>query len=188
VQSGLRSQRHRRVAREYLQDGQSALGGDHHHGLPQELIDRTKSLEACSLVCSQWSPRSRKHLFTQVGFASQRDLQRWCACIRPEPLRPSSLVEDLTLSENHFSHTLPSSPWIHTSTIIDAAPHFQSLFALRALGGSEMVHGYHLRSVDASFIWLLPRKCDTFDTEGCRCSARSPFNPQDVLWPLPASR
>jgi len=109
--------------------------------LPQELIDRTiddiddrTSLEACSLVCSRWSPRSRKHLFTQVKFASRRDLQRWCACIRPGPSGPSSLVEYLTLSENHFSR-IPSSSWTDSSasTITDAAPHFQSLSTLRVL-------------------------------------------------------
>jgi len=111
--------------------------------LPQELIDRTidhvgdrKSLKACSLVCSRWSHRSRKHLFTQVKFASQRDLQRWCACIRPGPSGPSSLVEHLTLPKNYCSHTLPSSSWLHSlmpSTITDAASHLQSLSALRAL-------------------------------------------------------
>jgi len=107
--------------------------------LPQELIDRTiyhvddrTSLEACSLVCSRWYPRSRKHLFAQVEFASKRDLQHWCACIRPGPSGPSSLVEHLTLSEGY--PPLPRSPpWIVSSTVIDAAPHLQSLSALRAL-------------------------------------------------------
>ena len=111
--------------------------------LPQELIDRTidnvddrESLKACSLVSSRWSHRSRKHLFAQVEFASQRNLERWCACIRPGPSGPSFLVEHLTLSENHFSR--PRSP--SSSAVTDAAPHFQSLSALRALE----VRGWHM--------------------------------------------
>jgi len=111
--------------------------------LPQELIDRIidhvddrTNLRACSLVCSRWSHRSRKHLFAQVEFASISDLERWCACIRPGPSGPSSLVERLTLPEKHCSHTLPSSSWLRSSmpsTVTDAASHLQSLSALQAL-------------------------------------------------------
>ena len=108
--------------------------------LPQELIDRIidhirdrKSLKACSLVCSRWSPRSQKHLFVRVEFASIRYLQRWCACIRSGPLGISSLVEHLTLSEDQLSYTLPSPSWLHSSILTNAAPHFQSFSALRAL-------------------------------------------------------
>jgi len=107
--------------------------------LPQELVDRTidhvndrDSLKACSLVCSRWYPRSQKNLFSQVEFASKEDLEHWCACIRPGPSGPSSLVEHLTLSENY--PPLPRSPsWIVSSTVIGAAPQLQSLSALRAL-------------------------------------------------------
>ena len=109
-------------------------------GLPQELIDRIidhiddrKSLKACSLVCSRWSPRSRRYLFVRVEFTSIRYLQRWCACIRPGPSGPSSLVKHLTLSEDHLSYTLPSPSWLHSSILTNAVPHFQSFFALRAL-------------------------------------------------------
>jgi len=107
-------------------------------GLPQELIDHIidrvhdrKSLEACSLVCSQWSARSRKHLFVRVGFTSIRLLQRWCARIRPGALGPSSFVEDLSIAEYYLSSTLHSPPWLHKSTIPDAAPHLQSFSGLR---------------------------------------------------------
>ena len=55
-------------------------------------------------------------------------------------------------------------------------------------GGSEMMHVYHLRSIDASCFQLFPRKCDAFDTERCRCSGHLPFISQDVLRPLPTSR
>jgi len=109
-------------------------------GLPQELIDRIIdhvddgiSLRACSLVSSRWSPRSRKHLFAQVELASISDLQRWCARIHPGPSGLSSLVEHLTLSESHPSSTSPSPSWLHPSILTDAAPHFQSFSALRAL-------------------------------------------------------
>ena len=114
--------------------------------LPQELIDRTidhvddrKSLKTCSLVSSRWSHRSQKHLFAQVEFASQRDLERWCACIRPGPSGPSFLVEHLILSEGRFSR-VRSPSWIASSTVTDAAPHFQSLSALRELE----VRGWHM--------------------------------------------
>jgi len=108
-------------------------------GLPQELIDRIidhvrdrTSLKACSLVCSRWSPRSRKHLFVQVEFASQRDLERWCACIHPGPLGLSSLVRCLFLSKDPESSS--SFPWLHSSVLSDAASHFQSFSALQAFG------------------------------------------------------
>jgi len=108
--------------------------------LPQELIDRIIdyvydriSLRACSLVCSRWSPRSRKHLFAQVEFASISDLRRWCARIHPGPSGLSSLVEHLTLSESHLSPTLPSPSWLHSSILTDAAPHLHSFSALRTL-------------------------------------------------------
>ena len=109
-------------------------------GLPQELIDRIIdqvddriSLRACSLVSSRWSPRSRKHLFAQVELASTRDLQRWRTHIRPGPSGLSSLVEHLTLSESFLSSIRPSPSWLHSSILTDAAPHFQSFSALRAL-------------------------------------------------------
>ena len=119
-------------------------------GLSQELIDYTidhvhdrKSLEACSLVCSRWSPRSRKHLFVQVEFASEMDLQRWCACIPPGPSGPSSLVKDITLSEDRSPPTQPSgSSWIWSSAATDATPHFRSFSALQALE----VRGWHMRT------------------------------------------
>jgi len=110
--------------------------------LPQELIDHIidhvndrESLKACSFVCSQWSPRTRKHLFSQVEFASQRDLERWCARIHPGPSGLPSLVEDLTLSEYHPHHS-PKSPlpfWLRSPIFTNAAPHFQSFSALRVL-------------------------------------------------------
>jgi len=111
-------------------------------GLPQELIDHIidhvndrESLKACSLVCSQWSPRTRKRLFAQVEFASQSDLERWCARINPGPSGLPSLVEDLTLSEYH-ERLSPGSPllfWLRSSILTNAAPHFQSFSALRVL-------------------------------------------------------
>jgi len=112
--------------------------------LSQELIDCTinrihdrKSLKACSLVCS------RKHLFVQVEFASEMDLQHWCACIPPGPLGPSSLIKDLTLSEDHSPPTQPSGPsWIWSSAATDAAPHFQSFSTLQALE----VWGWHMHT------------------------------------------
>ena len=109
-------------------------------GLPQELIDHvidhvhdSNTLEACSLVCSQWSARSRKHLFVRVVFTSEEDLQRWCARIRPGPSGLSSLVEDLTLIGYHLLYMLPSQPWIHPPILSNAAPHFQSFSRLRVL-------------------------------------------------------
>jgi hypothetical protein len=54
-------------------------------GLPRELLDHVddrKSLTAYSFAWTQWSARSRKHLFVRVKIAS---LQRWCARIRPGP-------------------------------------------------------------------------------------------------------
>jgi len=111
-------------------------------GLPQELIDRIidlvndrETLKACSLICSQWSPRSRKYLFAQVEFTSQTDLERWCARTRPGRSGLSPLVEVLTLSGYHPSFTSPSSLWLRSSVSIltDATSHFQSFSALRAL-------------------------------------------------------
>jgi len=108
-------------------------------GLPQELIDHIidhvndgKTLKACSLVCNQWSPRSRKHLFAQIEF-TMGDLQRWCARTRPGPSGPSSLIEVLTVSEYRPSSTSPSPTRLRSSILADAASHFQSFSALRAL-------------------------------------------------------
>ena len=108
-------------------------------GLPQELIDHIidhvndrETLKACSLVCSQWSPRSRKYLFAHVDF-TLGDLQLWCARIRPGPSGPSSLVEVLTISEYCPSSTSFSPIWIRSSILTDAASHFRSFSALRAL-------------------------------------------------------
>ena len=124
-------------------DAQSSLTNDRQlimPRLPQELIDHIidyihdrKSLKACSLVSSQWSLRTRKHLFAQIEFTSMRDLQRWCARIRPGPSGLSPFVEDLTLSEYHSTTTSPSPSWLHSSILINAATHFRSFSALRAL-------------------------------------------------------
>jgi len=106
--------------------------------LPQELVDRIidqvhdrKSLKACCLVCSQWSVRSRKHLFARVEFADVEDLQRWCARIHPGPSGLSSLVEDLSLSECIPPVFIPS--WLDLYDFSDAAPHLQSFSGLRVL-------------------------------------------------------
>ena len=65
---------------------------------------------------------------------------------------------------------------------------FPVLVRVPGPGGSEMVHAYHLRGFDASFLWLFPRECDMLDTERCRCPAHTRFKPQDALWPLSTSR
>ena len=119
--------------------------------LPQELIDdiidhvhswNEYPLKACSLVCSQWSTRSRKHLFMQVELRSRADLERWCAHIHPGPSGPSSLVEDLSLLDHRLSMSNPSgapwtspskSPWLRLPVISKAAPHLQSFSGLQAL-------------------------------------------------------
>ena len=108
--------------------------------LPQELIDLIidhvhdrESLKSCSLVCSQWSSRSRKYLFVQVDFTSIRDLQRWCTRIRSGPSGLSSLVESLSLTEYYPSSTLPSPSWLHPPILSNASSHFQSFSGLRAL-------------------------------------------------------
>ena len=115
--------------------------------LPQELIDHitdyihpwdTRTLIACSLVCTQWSVRNRKHLFMQVELCSQGDLERWRAHIRPGPSGPSSFVEDLSLLDSSISM---SSPWqrhphvplIQPSTLSNATSHLQSFSRLQAL-------------------------------------------------------
>ena len=118
--------------------------------LPQELIDdiidyidsgNKHPLIACSLVCKQWSTRSRKRLFKQVELSSQADLERWCAHISPGPSGPSSLVEDLSLRNIRFSMALLSGApwttpsnlsWLQLSVFSKAAPHLQSFSRLRA--------------------------------------------------------
>ena len=109
-------------------------------GLPQELIDHIidhfhdrKNPKACSLVCGQWSLRSRKHLFVQVEFTSIRDLQCWFTHIRSEPSGPSSLVEDLTLLEYNSSLTVLAPTQLGSSFFTYAVSPFQSFSALRAL-------------------------------------------------------
>jgi len=109
-------------------------------GLPQELIDHIidhvddrDSLKACSLVCRQWSARSRKHLFVEVDFTSVGNLRLWCARIRPGPSGPSSLVETLVLSGFDFSSTSLSTSGLHQSTLSNAISHLQSFSALRVL-------------------------------------------------------
>lgn len=126
--------------------------------LPQELVDDiisriyhhdTSTLRACSLVCSQWSARSRKSLFTAVQLGSQSELELWCARIRPGASGPSSLVEDLSLVDCHLSMstpyapkagwdfsggwTQPSAAWIQPSNLSKATRHFQSFTGLQAL-------------------------------------------------------
>jgi len=111
--------------------------------LPQELIDdiidhvdswSERPLQSCSLVCSQWSTRSRKRLFEQVELSSQTDLEHWCASIRPGPSGPSSFVEDLSLVDSHLSMSMPiGTSWFQLSILSNAAPHLQSFSGLRAL-------------------------------------------------------
>ena len=108
--------------------------------LPQELIDHIidyvgdrDSLRACSLVCSQWSARSRKHLFVQVYFAFATDPERWCACVRPGPSGPSSLVETLVLSKFGSPPTSRPPSSSHLPIFPNATSHFQSFSALRVL-------------------------------------------------------
>ena len=108
--------------------------------LPQELIDHIidhvddrDGLKACSLVCRQWSARSRKHLFVEIDFTSVENLRRWCACIRPGPLGPSSLVENLVLSGFDSSSTSLSTSGLYPSTLFNAIFHLQSFSGLRVL-------------------------------------------------------
>jgi len=108
--------------------------------LPQELIDHIidyvddrDSLKACSLVCIQWSARSRKHLFVQVDFISVRNLRRWCACIRPGSSGPSSLVKTLVLSGFYPSSMSFSTSELNPSALSNAIFHLQSFSALRVL-------------------------------------------------------
>jgi len=111
--------------------------------LPQELIDKIidqvypwdrRALGACSLVCSQWSSRSRKYLFIQVELYSPTDLERWCAHIRPGPQGPSSLVEDLSLLDGRLSMSAPDgTSWFQSSVLSKATTHLRSFSGLRAL-------------------------------------------------------
>ena len=170
VRGGLQPQRHEvlMVARRHLQDvietrKASCTTTTIMSGLPQELIDHIidhvddrDSLKACSLVRRQWSARSQKHLFVKIDFTSA-DLQRWCACIRPGPSGPSSLVENLVLSG------WSASP--DPSTLPNVIFHLQSFSALRALmiwkwrmtadQVSSMLHSYgpSLKNVTRLTLW-----------------------------------
>ena len=109
--------------------------------LPQELIDaiidhvyNRDTLKACSLVCSQWSARSRKHLFARVELSSETDFRRWCARIRPGPSGPSSLVERLSLADCHLSsHEVQPAPRPPSWVLSGSVSRLQSFSGLRTL-------------------------------------------------------
>ena len=113
--------------------------------LPQELIDHiidhhhhdADSLKACSLVSSQWSARSRKHLFRRVVlYLDEAELGRWCARIRLGPSGPSSLVERLSLVGNRLSMPMEAfeiRPLKESISLSDAIPYLRSFSRLRAL-------------------------------------------------------
>lgn len=113
--------------------------------LPQELIDliidhfheyERGALKACSLVCSQWSVRSRKRLFQTVRLHSKAELERWCMSIRPGPSGPSSLVESLSLIDAGLSMSMADSSraqLLQQPILSDAAPYLGSFSGLRVL-------------------------------------------------------
>ena len=58
--------------------------------LSQELIDdildkfhNPYTLKVCSLACIKWSHRNRKHPLRRAHLTSKKDLELWCARIRP---------------------------------------------------------------------------------------------------------
>ena len=160
--------------------------------LPQELIDRiidhvddTTSLKACSLVCSQWSPRSRKHLFVQVEFTPQK---RPGTLVRLHTPRTAGAILPRSISVPIRGPFLGSVRLFVTlasliSPLRCRVP-FPVLFCPSGLGDFRMALVYRPRIVDFPFRWLFPRECDNFDTGGHHCSS---FNPHDVPQPLPTS-
>ena len=130
--------------------------------LPQELIDLIidyvncvcvyadkRMRKACSLVCNQWSTRSRKYLFARVELESGKDLKRWCACIRPGPSGRSSLVKDLSLLDPGLSMSCSGRRnRVQLLILSDAIPHLQSFSGLQAL---EII-GWNIPVVQGSLV------------------------------------
>ena len=97
-------------------------------------VGDVRTLKACSLVCSQWSFRSRKRLFGRVELHSAKDLGCWCASIRPGSSGPSSFVETLSLIDSYTpTSTYHPTPWLQPQILSDAGLHLQSFSGLRAI-------------------------------------------------------
>ena len=76
--------------------------------LPPELCDRIidqlrgqpHALMTCSVVCKSWTPRSRKHLFTDVAFTSDLHIKAW-GNMFPNPANsPARHTRTLTIKDH----------------------------------------------------------------------------------------
>jgi len=59
------------------------------------LYDERETLKQCCLVSKSWIPRTRKHLFADIKFSTDRDLEAWQKAF-PDPSR----------SPAHYTHAL----------------------------------------------------------------------------------
>jgi len=59
------------------------------------LCDEPETLEECCLVSKSWIPRTRKHLFAEVNFPNQADLESW-----------KNLFPDPSTSPGHYTKNL----------------------------------------------------------------------------------
>jgi len=99
--------------------------------LPPELLDRIidllhdnpEALEECCLVSKSWIPRTRKHLFANIMFRTQKSLRSWMETF-PDPFN----------SPAHHTHTLTYSQSVECSGAGDWITSFSRVVHLDVFG------------------------------------------------------
>lgn len=93
---------------------------EHLYRLPPEIVeyyiidhlhDDKNSLKNCSLVSRSWVPRTRQHLFNEIGFWGPRKLEAWKRTFPNPAVSPAHHVRSLSVPLNKVDAT-DYSRWI----------------------------------------------------------------------------
>jgi len=88
--------------------------------LPQEILDyvvdflhdKPEALKECCLVSRSWVPRTRMHLFAEVDFRTEEDLESWKKTFPDPSTSPGCYTRTLTVGSSHVVRTAGVGGWI----------------------------------------------------------------------------
>jgi len=137
------------------------------------LHDAKSALRNCCLVSKSWIPRTRKHLFADIGFHTVRNLESWKETF-PDPLTsPAHYAQSLSVSCTHAVTPADAEEggWlrgfsraVHLGLGSSASPPSRLRVSLTPLHKSSLIpyHGFSpaIRSLCMAFAFLSP---ETFD-------------------------
>ena len=137
--------------------------------LPAELLDdivdllrdNNRALRNCCLVSKSWIPRTRHHLFGNVGFFTEKDLKLWKKTFPDPSTSPASYTKSILIGSSYVLRGVDADGgrWLRSfSRVVHLRVKLQNHERQGSAIPLAAFHGFSpvIRSLDLSFITLPP--------------------------------